>query len=284
MFTCVSIIVLALLYLWVNHNKKFKWVSYIKKTDEVLYYREPPFSYSPVIVSYLENLNLEIDKDIIAELLFLAQKGYLTFKKDRYNKHILIRNYEIDTNGLLTSQTFILSKIVSGITLVNFIQVMHKYKVVLEHLYEDDCHTLGYLVNEEYLLKIDRVMPLFIILLVPVIFLVICAIAFFIIQSRLMYDILSSLIKFVGTFYLCAVTSYMPCAGIACIIQNLMRLFDNFILMRTKKAEEDYSKWLAFKDFLNDYTLVKNYDLDSLNVLEHYLTYSVALGVTKIAL
>jgi UDP-N-acetylmuramoylalanine--D-glutamate ligase len=37
----------------------------------------------------LENLNLEIDKDIIAELLFLAQKGYLTLKKDRYSSRLI---------------------------------------------------------------------------------------------------------------------------------------------------------------------------------------------------
>ena len=31
-----------------------------KKSDDILYYREPPFTYSPVIVTYIENLKLEL--------------------------------------------------------------------------------------------------------------------------------------------------------------------------------------------------------------------------------
>ena len=270
-----SLTIFALLYCFINRNKKMRLLSYIKKDSNVLYYREPPFSYSPVIVTYLENLKLEIDKDVFAELLFLSQKGYLQIQKVAPIKNTTMCN---NSNDLLQSQKFILSYINPEIDLQDLIDLMHKNKKKLENLYEDDCYTLGYLDKLTNILKNKKLeRSLIILFFIPLVLLFICALFFFVSS----FDFLFKAILFLALFYIVAILSFMPSFAIAFLIAII---FDRLILIRTNSAKEDYAKWLAFKDFLNEYTLIKNYDLDSIDLLEQYLTYAVALGITKIDL
>ena len=275
-----SLTIFALLYCFINRNKKMRLLSYIKKDSNVLYYREPPFSYSPVIVTYLENLKLEIDKDVFAELLFLSQKGYLQIQKVAPKKYMIIKNTTMcnNSNDLLQSQKFILSYINPEIDLQDLIDLMHKNKKKLENLYEDDCYTLGYLDKLTNILKNKKLeRSLIILFFIPLVLLFICALFFFVSS----FDFLFKAILFLALFYIVAILSFMPSFAIVFLIAII---FDRLILIRTKSAKEDYAKWLAFKDFLNEYTLIKNYDLDSIDLLEQYLTYAVALGITKIDL
>ncbi len=50
---------------------------------------------------------------------------------------------------------------------------------------------------------------------------------------------------------------------------------------RSKKGEEDYVRWMAFKKFLLHFSNMKRHELPSLVLWEHYMVYAVALGVAK---
>jgi hypothetical protein len=49
MYIAVFITIFAVCVSIINRNKKMRLVSYVKKNKDTIYYREPPFSYSPVL-------------------------------------------------------------------------------------------------------------------------------------------------------------------------------------------------------------------------------------------
>lgn len=63
----------------------FLTASLSKKTDEldIIYYRDIPEKYSPVIASIIDNNKIEIRKDITALLLHLEYKGYIKINGDK---------------------------------------------------------------------------------------------------------------------------------------------------------------------------------------------------------
>ena len=63
-----------------------------------------------------------------------------------------------------------------------------------------------------------------------------------------------------------------------------LKVFKLFILKRSEQGNEEYSKWIAFKRWMEDYSVTKNYPIDSLVLWQDYLIYGLALGVSKKAL
>src|SRR3989344_3315023 len=53
---------------------------------------------------------------------------------------------------------------------------------------------------------------------------------------------------------------------------------------RTDKGREETAKWLAFQKHLNEYSLTKNYPIDSVILWEKYLVYGTVLGISTKAL
>lgn len=52
-------------------------------------------------------------------------------------------------------------------------------------------------------------------------------------------------------------------------------------LVRTKRGEIEAKKWKGFKNFINQYTLIKNKDIKDVILLEEYLSFAVAVGEAK---
>lgn len=67
-------------------------------------------------------------------------------------------------------------------------------------------------------------------------------------------------------------------------IHIILQLFKLFIYKRSDIGNKEYSKWLDFKSWLEDYSVTKNYPIDSMILWEDYLMYGMALGVSKKAL
>lgn len=53
----------------------------------------------------------------------------------------------------------------------------------------------------------------------------------------------------------------------------------DFKFQRTDKGNKDYIKWLAFKDFLLDFSLIDTKDIKEVYLWEYYLAYATALGI-----
>src|SRR5665811_1649313 len=48
---------------------------------------------------------------------------------------------------------------------------------------------------------------------------------------------------------------------------------------KTQTGVNEYTKWKAFKRFLLDFSNMKDYEIPSIVVWEHYLVYAISLGV-----
>ena len=54
------------------------------------------------------------------------------------------------------------------------------------------------------------------------------------------------------------------------------------IIRRTKEANEEYVRWMAFKKFLTDFGNMEDYPIPALTIWEHYLVYASAFGITEL--
>lgn len=68
------------------------------------------------------------------------------------------------------------------------------------------------------------------------------------------------------------------------IIIILLRIFNLFSYKRTALGNSEYANWLAFQRWMEDYSVTKNYPIDSLILWEKYLVYGLSMGVSKKAL
>jgi uncharacterized membrane protein len=50
---------------------------------------------------------------------------------------------------------------------------------------------------------------------------------------------------------------------------------------RTEKGTLFFKQWSAFKKFLGDYSMIKQYPPESVKIWEYYLVYAIALGEAK---
>ncbi|MGC8942871.1 MAG: DUF2207 domain-containing protein [Caldisericia bacterium] len=58
----------------------------------------------------------------------------------------------------------------------------------------------------------------------------------------------------------------------------------NALKRRSYKGKEEFDKWMAFKNFLNDFSNLKEYGPKSIIIWEKYLIYATILGVAKTVL
>jgi len=68
------------------------------------------------------------------------------------------------------------------------------------------------------------------------------------------------------------------------LIAIALKIFNVFMYKKTDIGNEEYAKWIAFKRWLKDFSVTKNYPIDSLVLWEKYLVYGIALGVSIKAL
>ena len=54
------------------------------------------------------------------------------------------------------------------------------------------------------------------------------------------------------------------------------------IIKRTKEANEEYVKWMAFKNFLQDFGNMQDYPIPALTIWEHYLVYATSFGIAEL--
>ncbi len=64
----------------------------------------------------------------------------------------------------------------------------------------------------------------------------------------------------------------------------ILRMFNGIIYKRSDFGITEFSKWNAFKRWMEDYSVTKNYPIDSLVLWEKYLIYGLAMGISRKAL
>ncbi len=70
-------------------------------------------------------------------------------------------------------------------------------------------------------------------------------------------------------------------AAIISVLGLFMFFFSLFQYQRTEYGSDQYKKWMAFQRFIKDFSSIKDAQIPSIAVWEHYLVYAVPLGVAK---
>lgn len=252
----------VIMFFYYNHQGKLRINTKVNKTEKTIYHREPPFDYSPVIITYLQNLKIEFKKDFIAEIAFLINKQVLKLEKINNEYYI---DFDIKQEKVtLNSQSAILKYIPGKIKLQDLIKELQKHKYYIESCYEEDCINLGYIEKGKRIEKINTKILYIItgILLIPTIVILL--------KIKDMFGI-GEMIGILFLVWLISLAYSVPFISMT-----------NTVKTRTQKAKEEYAEWLAFIDFIKDYSYLNERKLQELEIWNNYLTYSIAFGITRI--
>lgn len=238
------------------------------------YYRELPEDYSPAVMSYLLSKGRTKDDDIMATILDLARKKVIKltpvktesgriFKKEEDTFELTWLNKEkLDT--LLPHEKFLatwfIDEIGGGKSLVidDLETIMKKQKAALQFKKDYDYFKVKVkdTAEKQGFFTANNLEGAKIFVLLAVLFIASALIGIF----------------FFGSFIAIALAVL---GGV--LLMSLVSL--NFIRKYTRRGVEHKTMWGAFKKFLQDFSNMREAQIPSLVIWEHYLVYATSLGV-----
>lgn len=266
---------LGLLFLLVTTIKVYKKYDKEYKSDfDAEYYRELPGNYPPAVMGYLYKFK-EINKDdLSATLLDLIRRKYLILDASRVVSvtdnnpdYIFKLNKEKDRNDLTELENHLIEWYINGIGDGN--QVSSKEIVSYSDIsltnaekYQQNSKKFFDLVDKE-----GRKYNFFVedsfkgkCLKGAVCTLVFCGILWIVykISNFIIGGMFSLSLLMLTIAYVCYITS---------------------IKKRTQQGNEDYVRWKAFKNFLEDFSNFEDYPVQSIVLWDHYLVYAASFGI-----
>jgi len=251
-----------------------KYDKELKSSFSAKYYRELPGEYTPAEMSVLVNMGNILTRDITATLMDLVRKGHLILKQESYIKDGFFRDKEVEdysltlnpeapSSGLTRHEAFLIKWFINTIG--------DGSKVFLDNITDYAGTTSGAmsfsknyekwrkLVNEEAEKN-----------------------NFFDKSSKKgqVAGALIGLAYFVtGIIFIFSVQA-LP-SIILIILGIIMMIFAARLNKRTAYGNEQYSMWMAFKNFLREFSRLDRAEMPSIIIWEHYLVYAISLGVAK---
>ena len=241
------------------------------------YYRELPANYPPAVMGYLYKFRDINDDDLSATLLDLIRRKYLILDTkgnsggddERKFEYIIKKNKEKSTSDLTESERFLIKW---------FIDEMGDHEQVTSGQLKSYCDSYSGATNYQKcsnkwykLVKAEA-----------------SKYKFFEDASgsaKTGYIIMASLIAFALMAIMIFITNYSGYIfgtslwfGIICMITSFV-CYLKTINKRSKKGNEDYVRWKAFKKFLEDFSSFEDYPVPSIVVWEHYLVYATSFGI-----
>lgn len=238
------------------------------------YYRELPEDYSPAVMTYLLTKGRTKDDDIIATLLDLARKKVvklipmkiesgLIFKKEEDTFEITWLNKE-KLSGLLPHEEFLATWFIDeigggkGLVLDDLEKIVKKQKVAIQFQkdYEYFKAKVKDTAEKQQFFAPNKLQG---------------AKVFVLIGIGLILGGLAGVLL-LGSFI-----------AMGLIVLGGVLLFGlisvNFIRKYSRRGVEHRAMWEAFKKFLQDFSNLKDAEIPSLVIWEHYLVYATSLGV-----
>lgn len=229
--------------------------------DEGIYIRDMEVDYSPAILSYLENQRTEPKKDIIASILDLCAKKYLYIEKQNENKYILKLGKNMKIDNLKSDEKYLYEKLSKGekINIDRWIKLVQeefkKYKFVRK--------------NKINLYSVFLILYFAIIIGISII-----------IQINPNFKIANENFNIIFiTFFVAFELAFIE--PIMRIIIKYLRKGEYFSGIYTASGIKEMRRWKAYKDFLKDYTLIKDKPIESVVILEKHIAYAIVLDVNK---
>ncbi len=243
------------------------------------YYRDLPASYSPAELSVLWNFKKMKAQDITATILDLARRKFLFLEEDTVQVRKLLGTKEVATYIL----SFLPAPEPAALRKPEEAILAPHEKELIEFLKDDIGGGKGYI----YLTDIENYAKRY-------------GESFYafwqewtsgLIAQGEEYNFfddngkmpLLTLLGGLGLFVLGFILA--PKIGIigysliiaGAIIMLIPRLFNR----RSLSGQEDYTRWQAFKKFLEHFSEMQRHEIPSLIIWEHYLVFAVTLGVAK---
>lgn len=221
-------------------------------TLEKEYLREIPKEYSPAVSSLIYDLKIDIYRDYTATILCLCTKKYINIKNNngKYEFEIL----KTDNLNLSESEKYVFDKIANK---TKFDEFKYMNKIIEE--------------AKKHLLIIDKSQnkkkkDFFSILLIIVLFILI----YYVDRSLLI-----AIIPIV--YYLIIIKRTSKKSFNNGTIDNTEFKSISTLYERTHKGKKIAKKLQALRNYIREYTLIKEKDIDYIQVLEEYIPYAIAL-------
>jgi len=249
----------------------FKHDRELKPEVEMDYYRELPQDITPAVLSKLMSIQGVGTKDIMATLMDLVRKKYLKIEEiqDRKKKDYKFILIESDTKNLKEHEAYLIHWLLYSIgdgTSVTLKEIKDYAKSSRNqrsfvHNYNNWAKKVGqefkkynYFGESKEGLKTA----------VKVIFMELGAI-FLLLVLGILFRV--QWFIFIPLLFAAGFTGFGVIA------------YSALIRKKTKTGVNEYTKWRAFKQFLLHFSNMKDYEIPSIVVWEHYLVYAISLGV-----
>ena len=89
------------------------------------------------------------------------------------------------------------------------------------------------------------------------------------------------LLALLGMLFGGQVFSFFPALFVTLFTGFFVIVYGAILKKKTRLGINEYTKWQAFKQFLLHFSNMKDYEIPSLVVWEHYLVYAISLGVAE---
>ena len=266
------ILIIVMVYITYKVYKKYD-KEYVPEFSGV-YYRELPYDYTPAEMSYLYYFGKTNDEDVTATLLDLVRKGYLELEvtpsvtNRKRNDMTIHLKQDKPLTKLLPHEEHIIQWFIKDIgdgSKVTIDQIekygkksyaeatkftnrgsQFKRKVKTEAEKHDFFENAAEKAKNKAQIYV----------LLPIAFAIICLLIV------PMLDVDASVNGFIS---------------LAIMVAYLVYLYS--IKRRSKEGNEQFAKWKAFKRFLEEFSMMKDYPMPSVVVWEHYLVYATSLKI-----
>jgi len=253
----------------------FKYDRGLKPEMELDYYRELPADITPAVISYLMSIQGATTKDIMATLMDLVRRKYLQIEeisggwiKKKDYRFILLNK---DTSSLKSHEANLIHwffysigngesvslKEIEDYSKASRTQSSFRH----QYLQWQKAVKRGFQKHNYFNRSKDGFAVAFkTVLLELTSVLVLSVIAFFFRLSWIIFLPLLMTIIFTGVGLI---------------------IYGGLIRKKTQKGVNEYEKWSAFKRFLLHFSNMKDYEIPSLVIWEHYLVYAISLGIAE---
>ena len=243
-------------------------ILFFKNTVKDIYIRDVDVKYSPAVLSYLMNNKIETKKDLPATLLNLCAKGVLRIEKKEDKVNIIDLKNTREIEKLPEDERYAYDMFVSGVT-NNKInswkdKIKEEYK---KHRFskENDVPLGAYIFG------------LYVILFIGIF-------AYMIITGE--YTITGKAAQIIGYVLIATfigawemfVISYFKTILFGILKIDYSKEFRDIY---TKKGAKEFTRWKKFEKFIEEFSLIKEREHDSIAIWGKYLSYSIALGINN---
>ena len=257
----------------------FKYDRELKPELKLDYYRELPQDITPAVLSYLMDLQGATSKDIMATLMDLARKKYLRideemsglFKKKDYRFTLIKKDYsslkrhEIDLIDWLFGT-------VGRRDSVSLKEIEQYAKQTAKSSWTPGLFRQKYLDWQRIVKKeFDKY-------------------GYFHKDKPGLETAIKTMLGEIGVVLVLMVISlffkvrwlvWIPLLFTVLLTGAGLIIYGSTIRKKTQTGVNEYEKWTAFKRFLLHFSNMKDYEIPSLVVWEHYLVYAITLGVAE---